>query len=133
MKKILSLIIPALLVFVLAGCHYHNINGDLDGQWQLMSVDLPDGTQQTPQQVYYCFFMHTANVTSTSQGSAVANMTYDKHARTLALEFPYKGTLSPWGLPDAPCTVKFTINKINRKHLVMTLDGTEAVMTLRKF
>lgn len=134
MNRILRIIIPIMLMPLLFSCaHYHNINGHLDGQWQFMSIDLPDGTQETPASVYYCIQMHTMNLTSPGHGVATANMVYDKENGTLNLEFPYDGNLSFGGLPDAPCTVTFDILDLNKQHLVMSLKPDGKIFTFRKF
>lgn len=134
MTRILRVIIPLLLLPFLFSCaHYHNINGHLDGQWQLMTIDMPDGTQTTPNSVYYCIAMHTMNLTSPYHGTETANMAYDKDSGTLNLEFPYAGNLSFWGLPEAPCSVTFKIMELNKQHLMMRLETDGKIFTFRKF
>ena len=135
MKTSRYIILPLLMLWALfsASCTYHSINGDLDGQWQLMNIELPDGTQNNPKNAYLCIYMHTVNLTSPNHPTATANMVYDKISRTLNLEFPYKKDLSFWGLPEAPCTVTFDIIGLNKQNLVMTLQPDGAIFTFRKF
>lgn len=127
----LTAIFSTLLLLILSGCHYHNINGDLDGQWQLMTIDETDGTQITPDRVYYCIQMHTINLTGGT--GTTGNMQYNKEAKTLTLDLPLEAKLAKWGLPDSPCKVTFKIKNLSKEHLVMELEGNGRVLTFRKF
>ena len=60
LKAAASLLV-AIVAATASGCHYHNINGDLDGQWQLMSITEPDGTEKAVGNTYYAIQMHTVN------------------------------------------------------------------------
>ncbi len=58
MKKILYIIIPMLTLFA---CDKVYINGDLDGMWNLCSVELPEKTIY-PNNIYYSFQRHLTQV-----------------------------------------------------------------------
>lgn len=85
--RIAAAIAAAALMFGVASCNKRPINGPLDGQWQLMTADYPDGEQVVPDRgLYYCFFLHTASLRGA--GGFTANMVYVKDS-SITLEFPY--------------------------------------------
>lgn len=132
MKKIASLLIISL-VFILSACHYHNINGDLDGHWHMISYEQEDGTIVKPDAVYLGIAMHTFNLRAPGTPRAPGNMFYDAKAKTLALEFPYQHKLAFAGFPDSPCTVNFHILHLSKQKLIMKLDSNNAIYTFTKF
>ena len=85
MKKILYLIaVLSILGIIGSSCRVRSLNGDLDAQWQLMTVETPNSTV-TPQAIYYAFYRHTANF---RPGTTTANLTYNEDTKNLTLEFP---------------------------------------------
>lgn len=122
-------------------------NGDLSGQWQILSIDHTDGTATDPEgKAYYCFYRNVAQLTNTNTTRVTANMVYDEKARTITLQFPYNSPaqLNQWGItqagsaldPDAeptdPTAVTILINHLSASRLVMTLPGGNTV-TCRKY
>ena len=124
-------ILAAILIIISAtSCRKGGINGDLDGQWRVITVEnLDDNTVSEPYNLFYCLHLHTANLTNPGV-KATANMTYDKTDRRLTLEFPY-GTdqLAPWGIYASPTI--FKIEHLNHQTLVVTSD--KARITMKKF
>ncbi|MCH5320069.1 MAG: lipocalin-like domain-containing protein [Paramuribaculum sp.] len=117
------------LAALLGGCNKVSHNGDLDGQWRILYIEnTEDGKITEPVQYFYCFYLHTANLT---RGGivATANMTYEYPL--LSLDFPYASlaTLSEWGITTNPAD--FEIVSLSRTHLIMK-TGTNLI-TLRKF
>ncbi|MDE6825866.1 MAG: lipocalin-like domain-containing protein, partial [Paramuribaculum sp.] len=117
LKAAASLLV-AIVAATASGCHYHNINGDLDGQWQLMSITEPDGTEKAVGNTYYAIQMHTVNL---RPGGTTGNLTYSKGQKTMAIEFPLDAKLAHWGLPDSPTTVTFTIIELSNDNILMKL------------
>lgn len=130
MKKIilLCLIIAALGS---TSCRKLALHGDFSGQWQILTIDYPDGTHVEPQgEYYYCFYRDVAQLTDLNNTRIVANMTYTDDE--FVLQFPYEivERLAPWGIicPDTvdPETkgysATFTIDRLTSKRLVMTTD-----------
>lgn len=119
------------LLASLSGCRKTPINGDLDGQWQIMKIDYKDSIDVVPTQAYYCFFLHTVNLTKVGGGVVGGNMDYDEKAKTLRLQFPYNDgkSLNTWGM-NASETI-FKIEKLTGEHLVIESDI--AMIELRKF
>ncbi|MCM1483830.1 MAG: lipocalin-like domain-containing protein [Muribaculaceae bacterium] len=150
MKRLTQTIILTILCLVAAtSCTKRPINGDLDGQWQLMSVERTDGTTTVPDpRVYYCFFLHTAQFTCPVIKAETANMSYIKDS-SITLDFPYSTpeSLAPWGITAADCTsvpdtstdpyatgvvIQFSIRELTSKALIMSTTSG-AIFTLRKF
>lgn len=139
--RILSIIIITIATMGSTSCRELALNGDLDAQWQVMTLDYPDGTQSAPGQYYYCFYRHTANLTTPGLYPITANLTYD--GDDLTLEFPYVSSptqLAPWGItvpddatkPQGGWIIHYTVNHLSSKKLVMTTD-LGITITCRKF
>ncbi|MDE6096993.1 MAG: lipocalin-like domain-containing protein [Muribaculaceae bacterium] len=117
-----------------AGCQKSPINGDLDGQWQVMSVDPEPSDKVISDRIYYCFYLHTCQLSIYDIGIWTAgNMTYD--GENLTLDFPNANSsesvskLKHYGIYTNPVT--FNIEYLDNKKLV--LRNGETVVTLRKF
>ncbi len=130
-KSILILVTIVALLGSVAGCRKAPVNGDLDGQWQVMKIDYKDSIDVVPEQVYYCFFLHTVNLSRVGGGIVGGNMQYDEGGKTLRLQFPYNDgkSLNIWGM-DASETV-FSIKELTGKCLV--IESNIALIELRKF
>lgn len=135
--KNLYLHIVICFLFILpTACQKAPINGDLDGQWQVMEVyPTPDATI-IPTRIYYCFSLHTCQLSYYGNGVWTSgNMTYD--TSTLTLEFPYldpsseevNSKLRQYGIYSNPVT--FTIEHLDKNKLILR-DG-EVTISLRKF
>lgn len=119
-----------LIVTTLTGCRKIGINGDLDGQWRIITIEnLETKEISEPTNLFYCIYLHTVNLTSPSV-AATANMTYS--GKTLKLEFPTiqdATRLNKWGIYSTETI--FNIERLNSSHL--TLASEKARITLRKF
>lgn len=128
-------IVSLLVMLINTGCPKHPINGDLDGQWQVMEVVPAPPEIILKGRLYMCFSLHVCQLTEYGNGAAaVGNMKYYDY-RTLYLDFPYatssisKAHLKQYGIYNNPVT--FTIEHLDKKKLILR-DG-EVVVTLRKF
>lgn len=145
MKKIITILSLSLAaIFVLlsdGGCQKHNINGDLDGMWQVMEVEElgPEGEVQNtfaPVQHYICFQLHICQLriaTGAIGSPGTGNLTYQ--GNTISLSFPYATTedeirrLAQWGIfTTAPV---FTVETLNGSTLVMHSEHSR--LHCRKF
>lgn len=125
-----------LLLLLTTGCQKRPINGDLDGQWQVMDVDPPAPEIIITERLYMCFSLHVCQLTEYGKGAnTVGNMRFDKKEDLLYLDFPTaisalsKARLKQYGIYNNPVT--FTIEHLDKKKLILR-DG-EVVVTLRKF
>lgn len=131
MKNLNTLILIGILV--MAACQKSPVNGDLDGQWQVMEIN-PVPADPAASRMYYCFSLHTVQLSYHDLPVWTSgNMYYS--GNSLRLEFPYadsplsKARLSQFGINTNP--VEFTIIHLSSQRLVMQRGDT--VMTLRKF
>lgn len=129
------LIIVSLLTFLpllTGGCQKSPINGDLDGQWQVM--DVSPALSDTPDARFYmCFYLHVCQLSIDGPVWTTGNMSYD--GSSLSLDFPdaeeneLKDFYKFYGIDSNPVT--FTVKSINGKSMVLTNGPT--TVTLRKF
>lgn len=131
--KNIALIIVATLSICLSACHYRSINGDLDGNWKLISIEKTDGAVIRPTSSFYAIAMHTINLRSQSAPTATGNISYDKDSKVLYIEFPRTYSMAIYGLPDAPCEVSFDIKQLSSNKLVMQLRSDGSILSFRKF
>ncbi|WP_167761591.1 lipocalin-like domain-containing protein [Barnesiella sp. WM24] len=127
-NKILILLMAAVFALTVSSCRKRSINGDLDGMWQVMSIEYADGTVVNPESTYYCLFLHTFNLQR--PGNRIAgNMIYE--GDELKLEAPYAtaSELNPWGMNNTVTT--FRILRLTSGN--MTLESDYAHLELRKF
>ena len=146
MKKIYSLtvffIATAVAIFA-TSCRELAQNGDFSGQWQILSIEYPDGTTIDPEGTrYYCIYRDVAQLTAPGGTRVTGNLSYDEDAGTFSIQFPDNSPsyLKNWGItfPDdisdeqQELTARFTINDLTSKRLVMTTD-MGVVITCRKY
>ena len=131
-----------LMLTAFGSCRKAPINGKIDGQWQIMSVEwLEDGRDLTPLlRSYIDINLHVMQLRNVAQaeyaGSLYSgNMVYDKTASTITVDFPYnlEGTallaLQPWGIYTNPVT--FEIIKLDGKQLILKTPQT--LVTCRRY
>ncbi len=116
----LATVFLILISAMLASCQKSPINGDLDGQWQVMDVQP-------------AFYLHTCQLTYYGDYFTTGNF---RHADgKLTLDFPHansqdkKMILRQYGINTNP--VSFTVVRLDKKNLILR-DG-ETTVTLRKF
>jgi len=146
MKTISNIILFLSLVFFVAftatSCRELAQNGDFSGQWQVLSIDYPDGTTVDPEGTrYYCIYRDVAQLTAPGDIRITGNLAYDEDNNRFSIQFPYEEVryLAPWGItapngvaPDmVGFTADFTIQTLTSSRLVMTTGGV--VITCRKF
>ena len=128
MKGIMTILI-AFTMIILEGCDKMPINGDLDGQWQVMEIDLVDGNIEKPTQLYYCFSLHTVYLSAPGSGVG-GNMTYDGTTLTLDISDAEKATdLLPWGINSI--VTNFDVVALSSGRMILKSDY--AVIQFRKF
>lgn len=130
----IALTIPLLVLLILSpGCQKAPINGDLDGQWQIMSVEPEAPETIISERLYYCFYMHSCMLTY--YGGVATNGKFIYKDDVITMEFPYattpslKAQLKQYGIYSNPVT--FTIEHLDKKKLILR-DG-DVVVTMRKF
>lgn len=129
--RIVALMALVMMVLTLCGgCRKIGINGDLDGQWRVLSIENTEsGETLQPDNVFYCMYLHTVNLTGGSVG-ATGNMTYT--GSMLTFEFPAVESvdvLKRWGIYSI--RTEFEVERLTGSHLVIKSDA--ARITLAKF
>lgn len=138
------LVLMSLFVLTLSGCQKWSHNGDIDGQWQVLSVNDSGVEVQFPDDeiYYYNFYLHTFQLTYTGKRSIqmTGNMTYSKGDDKigLVLGFVAEGNVSQylmdrlvyWGMPKSG-EVVMDVKELTSSRLIMEHNGV--VITCRKF
>lgn len=148
MNKKLLLILPVMLL-ALAGCERKwPMNGALDGQWQLLTVEnRENGTivNRKEEQLFYRFQLQLLMLTDlggNGYGTYIGRMTYDQKAQTLETwEMNVRNNSGDSGVPATPEQLapfgmtsgqtQFRVVEADRKRLV--LESEERRLTFRKF
>ena len=107
-------------LILLTGCGKLPINGDLDGQWQILEIRYADGRIETPERAYYCVQLHTITLRQVNGPNQTGNMVYEGDQLSL---------LRVFGLDDTKET--FTVTELSSSRLVLTSDY--ARISFRKF
>jgi hypothetical protein len=134
-NKIVSIIFILLTVVGHNSCQKSPINGHLDGQWQLMTVEPAPTETSIDERLYYCFSLHTVQLTAYDMGPVLSGNILKFDDNTLVLEFPYATSnsqivlLRQYGISTNP--VSFTIEHLDKNRLV--LKENNITITLRKF
>lgn len=130
-----SLLVILFMTLFTIGCQKSPINGDLDGQWQVMEVTPEPEEIDIDTRIYYCFSLHTTQLSFYEGGPWTSGNILKFTDSELVLEFPYAKSeqsvtrLKQYGIYSNPVT--FTIETLNKKTLVLR-DG-DVVVTMRKF
>lgn len=119
---------------MIPGCQKAPINGDLDGQWQVMTVEPEAPETIITERMYYCFSLHTCQLSMYGSGIwASGNIVFNNNL--LTLDFPDANSdlniarLKQYGIYSNPVT--FTIEHLDKNKLILR-DG-EVTISLRKF
>lgn len=124
----------AIIMIMIPGCQKAPINGDLDGQWQVMTVEPEAPETIITERMYYCFSLHTCQLSMYGSGIwASGNIVFNNNL--LTLDFPDANSdlniarLKQYGIYSNPVT--FTIEHLDKNKLILR-DG-EVTISLRKF
>lgn len=123
----LLLLLWSLILFV--GCGKLPINGDLDGQWQILEIRYVDGRVETPERAYYCVQLHTITLRQVSGPNQTGNMVYEGDQLRIDMPLSDVSDLRVFGLDDTKET--FTVTELSSSRLVLTSDY--ARISFRKF
>lgn len=140
-------------LFLLSGCDKMPENGDLDGMWQLMTIQTPQGTRQVQEQVYINFYMQLAEWRVpllprsddshfyshfTQRGDSLcffdichasAHTVSDSDDTRVTAEEIAAGALAKWGIHTLH--TRYRVLQLSAKHL--TLEKVDTVYAFRKF
>ena len=131
--KINIMLLMLAMAAVMGGCQKSPINGDLDGQWQVMQVE-PTPPMVFDHRMYYCISLHVCQLSMYDEGVlATGNLNYS--GDTLKLDFRDFGTdhtddlLRQFGINENPVVFKVEFPDKNK----LILRSGDTVVTLRRF
>lgn len=130
--RAIAILVISLVAMTAGSCRKRYINGRLDGQWQIMQIELkaePQAEPIRPERTYYCLMRTVVNLTGVGKATQSGNISY--HYPELKLQMPYSSaaSLEPWGMNSTETT--FQIRELSGGR--MTLESDYAVITFRKF
>ena len=135
----MRVIIVLLGIFLSLSCTKKPINGNLDGRWQLMTIDChEDGIISNPQSIYYDVSLHLMELKQKDQKQpdelgvtfglkARFNYTEDSlHIRMINCK---QSQMPAFGMND---TIQhFAVEELNKKKMILNSDY--ARLSFRKF
>lgn len=119
--------------FFFIGCEKLNINGDLDGEWEVMNVYPSPPPIELDTRYFYNFQLHVCQLTI--YGLPFTNGNLDYKGSNMTLNFPYIKNqeeilqLKQYGIFTNPVT--FNVEFIGKTGLI--LSNEDVTITLRKF
>lgn len=138
-RKFLPIILYLALGIVIAlgasSCQKSPINGDLDGQWQIMSVEPEPSDMIIDENLYYCFSLHVCQLTYYGNGYTSGILAFD--GNSISLSFPNLDMnndrniklLRQYGIYSNP--VVFQVDYLDKDKLIMKSEESRVI--LRKF
>lgn len=131
LKWLCMIAIAAMLPFF-SSCLKGSINGELDGQWQIMELEHNGDGVAMQGRRYICIYLHVVQLT---EGGVFAdgNMVHDK--TSVSFTFPdtegadKRKRLEEWGIYEDPA--QFQIEQLDRKSLI--LSNAQTRITCRRF
>ena len=124
-----------ILILSVVSCQKAPINGDLDGQWQVMEVTPEAPEIIIPERLYYAFSLQNCQLTYYGGVFTSGILTYNKGEDSFIIDFPHANsqesiaTLEQYGIYSNP--VVFKIEFLDKQKLILK-DG-EVRVVLRKF
>lgn len=133
--RFVAISIATVFICITGGCQKSPINGDLDGQWQICDVTPAPQEEILKSKLYYCFYMHTCQLTSPGYTIVRGNFTYD--GNTIMIDFPSYddekesiiASMKQYGIYNNPVT--FNVKYLDSEKLI--IENQDATITLRKF
>lgn len=125
--------LTALLPLLFAGCQKTPINGNLDGQWEVIEVTPNPPQWNGEDRLFYSFGHHVCQLSIYGGPFTNGNLLYEDD--TMTLYFPFVSSpsqqlqLKQYGIYSNPITFKVTFDSKNR----MTLSNDESTVILKKF
>lgn len=123
---------PILFIILLLSCQKSPINGDLDGQWEVVEVYPEPEKVIIHERLYYNFYLHVCMLSYYGGTTAYANMNYN--GETMVLDFKEQApegslrALPQYGILINP--VAFNVEFTSSHN--MTLSNEESLIVLVK-
>lgn len=122
-----------MVEFMTGGCQKLPLNGDLDGEWEVIEVIPSPPANGIDTRYFYNFSRHVCQLTVYGNVFTVGNLVYDED--TMTLDFPYirtpeeKLTLKQYGIYENP--VSFNVYFETKTRLILSNEDVSII--LKKF
>lgn len=134
-KYLTGLLLVALssILICIPACQKAPMNGNLDGQWEVMEVYPEPANKPLEQRLFYNFYMHVCQLTYYGGYFMDGNMTYDEDI--IQMDFPYADSenkieiLKQYGVDTNP--VWFIVDFPEKNKMILSNETTTII--LRKF
>ena len=129
-QTIITIILVVVSGLIPLSCTKSPINGDLDGQWEVMDVYPSPSVNIIPERLYYNFSLHVCMLSYYGGTFLFANMVYD--GDTLILDFAEDKNeedilaLQQYGILTNPVT--FKVKYTDKHHLTLYNDQSEVIL-----
>lgn len=126
-------LVSFLAILLSQGCTKTPINGNLDGEWEVIEVIPEPPAVENETRYFYNFSLHVCQLTVYGYPFRSGNLRYD--GETMSLDFPYINTpeeeliLKQYGIFSNPVT--FDVYFENKSRLILSND--ESTVVLKKF
>lgn len=127
----LIFIIGFLLVF--SHCQVDGYIGNLHGNWQLKSVDYPNGDHEVLDSIFYNFqgnIVYLQSFYRNSRGEAYGYANLDLENKYLDLNMN-KGNLDPHIYKLPALNIHFFIEKLDFRHMI--LNNNDTIYTMKRY
>ena len=132
MKKLVIFLL-FISVFILAGCQKTPINGDLDGEWEVMEVYPDPPKWDKDLRIFYNFSRNVCQLTVYGGPFTLGNLTYGDDRMELYFPFIHSESqilqLKQYGIFTNPVSFDVYFESKTR----MILSNEETTVVLRKF
>lgn len=126
MKKIVWLM---GMLLTMAACQKAPINGKLDGRWQLMSIEYPNGASESPERTYYSVQLHMINLYKVGVANLYGTFAHEDDSLYIEVRQASKEAVESFGINDT--IVSLSVETLTSKKMV--LNGPYARLSFRKF
>lgn len=133
--KTSSILLLGMIAFLsgIFSCTKTPINGNLDGEWEVVEVTPAPPVWDEKTRIFYNFQLHVCQLTFYGYPFTNGNLSYN--GETITMDFPYirtpdeKFVLKQYGIFSNP--VSFNVYFENKNRLILSNDETTVV--LKKF
>lgn len=118
--NILAVVVMFTLLLAAGSCSKDNINGALDGQWQIKEISDGNSTFELTEKRYISFQLHVCQLRVWGKVFANGNLKYN--GKTIKIDFPYvegeeNERLKEWGIFANPA--EFEVVSLDSDRLVI--------------
>ncbi|MDD6210593.1 MAG: lipocalin-like domain-containing protein [Bacteroidales bacterium] len=120
-----------ILTFILFMFSWQKVshNGNLDGRWQLMTIEKNDGSIENPVQIYYSIQLNLINLTHAHGVYLIGYFHHMGDSLHICMRETNKQTVALFGLNDT--LQSFAIEQLTKKRMILRSSSNR--LLFRKF